>query len=121
MSSSLVPLLWFAAIIALIPVALWLLKRSPVGAMAAQGGLRSVATLALSPNQRVVTVEVGSGDDRRWLVLGVSPQSVTLLRDMAAQGEAPTLAATSGSPFAQLLGRTRNGGTPSDGARDAKA
>jgi flagellar protein FliO/FliZ len=119
MTSSLAPLLWFAAIIALIPVALWLLKRTPVGAMAAQGGLRSVATLALSPNQRVVTVEVGSGDDRRWLVLGVSPQSVTLLRDMAAQGDAPTLAAASGSTFAQLLGRTRS--TPGDGARDAKA
>ncbi len=116
MPSSLAPLLWFVAIIALIPVALWLLKRTPVGAMAAQGGLRSVATLALSPSQRVVTVEVGSGSERRWLVLGVSPQSVTLLRDMAAQGDAPTLGPTPGSAFAQLLSRTRG-----DGARDAKA
>lgn len=116
MPTSLAPLLWFAAIIALIPVALWVLKRTPVGAIGAQGGLRSVATLALSPNQRVVTVEVGSGDDRRWLVLGVTPQSVTLLRDMAAQGDAPATAAAPGSAFAQLLGRTRSGT-----ARDAGA
>ena len=108
MPTSLAPLLWFAAIIALIPVALWLLKRSPVGAMASQGGLRSVATLALSPNQRVVTIEVGAGDDRRWLVLGVTPQNVTLLREMAPQGDAPATALASGSTFSQLLGRTRN-------------
>ena len=110
MPTGLAPLLWFAAILALIPVALWLLKRSPVGALASQGGLRSVATLALSPNQRVVTIEVGAGDDRRWLVLGVTPQNVTLLRDMAPQGDAPAPAATSGSAFAQLLGRTRSAG-----------
>lgn len=120
MPSNLAPLLWFAAIIALIPVALWLLKRMPMGAMAAQGGLRSVATLALSPNQRVVTVEVGSGDERRWLVLGVSPQSVTLLRDMAAQGEAPTPGPSLAPGFAQLLSRTRRDAAR-DMARDAGA
>ncbi len=114
MPTSLAPLLWFAAIIALIPIALWLLKRTPVGAMASHGGLRSVATLALSPNQRVVTIEVGAGDARRWLVLGVTPQNVTLLRDMAPQGDAPAPASTPGSAFAQLLGRTRG-----DGARHA--
>ena len=116
MPSNLAPLLWFAAIIALIPVALWLLKRTPMGAMAAQGGLRSVATLALSPNQRVVTVEVGSGDERRWLVLGVSPQSVTLLRDMAAQGEPPAAQSAYGASFAQILGRAGR-----DAARDGGA
>ena len=116
MPTGLAPLLWFAAILALIPIALWLLKRSPVGALASQGGLRSVATLALSPNQRVVTIEVGSGDDRRWLVLGVTPQNVTLLRDMAPQGDAPTLAATPGSAFAQLLGRTRGTGVRHGGS-----
>ncbi len=107
MPTSLAPLLWFAAIIALIPAMLWLLKRSPAGRLASHGGLRNVATLALSPNQRVVTVEVGSGADRRWLVLGVTPQNVTLLREMAPQDEAPAAVAASGSSFAQLLGRSR--------------
>ena len=87
MPTSLAPLLWFAAIIALIPVALWLLKRSPAGRLASHGGLRNVATLALSPNQRVVTVEVGPPGDRKWLVLGVTAQSITLLHSLAGVPE----------------------------------
>ncbi|HMN77999.1 MAG TPA: flagellar biosynthetic protein FliO [Burkholderiaceae bacterium] len=120
MPSSLAPLLWFAAIIALIPVALWLLKRSPAGAMAMHGELRSVATLALSPNQRIVTIEVGSGADRRWLVLGVTPQNVTLLHEMPPQADAPAAVAAPGSSFAQLLGRSR-GGAARDGGRPGRA
>ena len=116
MPTSVAPLLWFAAIIALIPLALWLLKRTPVGGMAAQGVLRSVAVLPLSPQQRIVTVEVGRGDERRWLVLGVSPQSVTLLRDMAAQGEPPAAQSAQGASFAQILGRAGR-----DAARDGGA
>ena len=111
-ANSLAPLLWFAAIIVAIPVALWLLKRTPVGALSAQGPLRSVAVLALSPNQRIVTVEVGRGDDRRWLVLGVTPQSITALHEMAPEpgAEAGTPAAP---PFANLLARRlRPGSTP---------
>ena len=111
MPSSLAPLLWFAAIIALIPVALWLLKRTPVGGMATQGVLRSVAVLPLSPSQRIVTVEVGRGAERRWLVLGVTPGSITTLHDMAPQGDAASADAAPGAaavaPFAQLLARLR--------------
>jgi len=108
MPSSLTPLLWFGAIVALIPVALWLLKRTPVGGIAAQGVLRSVAVLPLSPSQRIVTVEVGRGADRRWLVLGITPQSIATLHDMAPLDEAPPPAtAASASPFAQVFGRLR--------------
>jgi flagellar protein FliO/FliZ len=110
MPTSLAPLLWFAAIIALIPIALWLLKRTPVGSLGAPGTLRSVAALALSPTQRVMTIEVGEGDQRRWLVLGVTPQSVTLLRDMPPQGDALAPGAVPATPFAQLLGRLRTQG-----------
>jgi flagellar protein FliO/FliZ len=106
--ASLAPLLWFAAIIVAIPVVLWLLKRTPVGAAASQGSLRSVAVLALSPTQRIVTVEVGSGDERRWLVLGVTPQSINTLHQMAPQPGAD-LAAAAPSPFAATLARLRGG------------
>ena len=41
-------LLWFVAIVALIPVALWLLKRTPLGGAGGAGVMRSVATLPLS-------------------------------------------------------------------------
>ena len=113
MPSNVSPLLWFAAIVVLIPAALWLLKRTPAGGAAAGvAGLRSVGALPLSPTQRIVAVEVGSGDARRWLVLGVTAQSITTLHTMAPQdGALP--AASSSTPFgghlsfAQLLGRLR--------------
>lgn len=100
MNNSLLPLLWFVAIIALIPLALWLLKRTPLGSGAAQGQMRSVAVLPLSPNQRIITVEVGQGEDRRWLVLGVTPQQISTLHVMPPQAEAPSAPA---APFAQQL------------------
>jgi flagellar protein FliO/FliZ len=114
MASSLAPLLWFAAIVALIPVALWLLKRTPVGEMAAHGVLRSVAVLPLSASQRIVTVEVGRGDERRWLVLGITPQSITTLHAMAPQGDAPPPEAAPAATFAQLYGRLRHRNAPGE-------
>ncbi|MEO5733788.1 MAG: flagellar biosynthetic protein FliO, partial [Rubrivivax sp.] len=92
---------------------------------------RTVASLTLSGQQRVVTVEVGSGDARTWLVLGVSPQGIQTLHALpmaalpvidtasagATTGPGPHLAtAAFGSqpspvtpvampPFAQMLSR----------------
>ena len=112
-SNGLSSLLWFIAIVAMIPVALWLLKRTPMGGGASGGVMRSVAALPLSANQRIVTVEVGQGDERRWLVLGVTAQSITTLHTMAPQAEAPGAAMPAGPAFAQLLGKFRQG--PVDG------
>ncbi|MBC7728529.1 MAG: flagellar biosynthetic protein FliO, partial [Microbacteriaceae bacterium] len=78
-SSLLGPLAAFVLILALIPTALWLLKRTPLGGAGSGHGMRLVATLPLAPNQRIVTVEVGQGDDRRWLVLGVTPAGINTL------------------------------------------
>ena len=100
-------LLWFIAIIAMIPAALWLLKRTPMGGGAGHGAMRSVAALPLSANQRIVTVEVGQGDARRWLVLGVTAQSITTLHTMEPQAEAPAAAASAAPAFAQLLAKLR--------------
>ena len=83
--SAFTSLLWFIAILALSPAALWLLKRSPAGGATMQGALRTVAVLPLSPSQRLVTVEVGRGEARRWLVLGVTGQQITTLHEMAPQ------------------------------------
>ena len=107
-------LLWFVAIIAAIPCLLWLLKRTPLGGggggAGRAGAPRAVAVLPLSAQQKLVTVEVGQGDERLWLVLGVSPQGIRTLHTMAAQtaptdtgGPTPPPAAT----FAQLLSRLR--------------
>jgi len=103
MGSTFGSLLAFVAIVALIPLALWLLKRTPIGGGAAHGVMRTVAMLPISANQRLLTVEVGSGDDRRWLVLGVTNAGIQTLHTMAPQAM-PT-AATPHNAFAQLLAR----------------
>ncbi len=105
-SSALGPIAAFVLILALIPAALWLLKRTPMGGAGAHGLMRVVAALPLSPSQRLVTVEVGSGDERRWLVLGVSPGAIATLHSMAPQAE-PAAAAPAAPSFAQLLGRVK--------------
>jgi flagellar protein FliO/FliZ len=108
----------FIAILILIPAVLWLLKRTPMGVAASQGHMRLVATLPLAPNQRIVTVEVGQGDERKWLVLGVTAGGITTLHTLPPQGEAPTLPQHALS-FAQLLARTKAtaSGKEPDGAR----
>ena len=108
-SNGLGSLLWFIAIVALIPASLWFLKRTPLGGGAGAGVMKSVASLPLSTSQRIVTVEVGTGEERRWLVLGVTPSSITTLHSMAAQSieAAPGNAATVHPAFAQILGRFR--------------
>jgi flagellar protein FliO/FliZ len=88
-SGGLSSLIWFIAIVALIPVALWLLKRTPMGGGGGQGVLRSVAVLPLSTSQRIVTVEVGQGESRRWLVLGVTAQAITTLHTMEPVSQDP--------------------------------
>ena len=120
MTSTLGPLLAFVLILALIPAALWLLKRSPLGGASGNSGLRLVGALALSPNQRLVTVEVGSGDDRRWLVLGVSSAGIQTLHSLPPQAEsAAQPASKSLAGFAQLLQRQRAAQTPTATATGA--
>jgi flagellar protein FliO/FliZ len=105
MSSGIAPLLWFAGIVGLIPLALWLLKRTPMGGAGANGVLRSVAVLPMSPSQRIVTVEVGCGEQRKWLVLGVTAQTISTLHCMEPLDHGPDAPQTPASPFSQLLGR----------------
>jgi flagellar protein FliO/FliZ len=106
MNGSIMSLLWFVAIVAMIPVALWLVKRSPMGASLGAAGAapaRAVASLAIGAQQRVVTIEVGEGEERRWLVLGVTAQQITTLHTLAAP-PVPTDGATVATPgFGALL------------------
>jgi flagellar protein FliO/FliZ len=113
----LAPLASFALVIVLIPAVLWLLKRTPMGGAAQGQAMRSVAVLPLSTSQRVVTVEVGSGNDRRWLVLGVTPNSINTLYTMAAQGDTPLPAPAAQAAFGDLLARLRGQAKDDAGAR----
>jgi flagellar protein FliO/FliZ len=107
MTSGLSGLFWFVAILAAIPLALWFLKRTPMGMAAGSGGMRQVSALPISASQRIVTVEVGKGDHRCWLVLGVTPNSINTLHTMLPQDEAAAPLPTPTTAFAQLLSRLK--------------
>jgi len=110
-------LLWFVAVLAAIPLVLWLLKRTPLGGAGAggPGAPRTVAVLPISPSQRLVTVEVGQGEERLWLVLGVTPQSIRTLHTMTPQAGAPAAPPPPAQAFSQLLGRLRTGDNKNGG------
>ena len=125
MPAGLSSLLWFIAILALIPATLWFLKRTPLGGAGGAGVMKSIASLPLSTSQRIVTIEVGNGDERRWLVLGITPSSITTLHSMAPQAVEPAAGAASPGAvadvhpaFAQILGRLRR--PASGGGSDAR-
>ena len=104
-TSSWLPALWLLAILALIPAALWLLKRSPLPLGGLQPGLRVVGVTSLGPGQRLLTVELGEGESRRWLLLGATAQHINLLTELPPQ-ELPVPERVS---FAKLLQRARGG------------
>jgi len=88
MPSSGLTVLWFLGIVALIPLTLWALKRSGLatGSLGgAQALIKPIGQFNIGPGQRVLTIEVGSGDERTWLVLGVTAQHISTLHTMAPQ------------------------------------
>jgi flagellar protein FliO/FliZ len=78
------PLLSFIAVVAMIPLALWLLKRSSLGGRSAAGPLKLVSVLPLSAAQKLVVIEANSAGQTQWLVLGVTAQSIQTLHTMPA-------------------------------------
>ena len=120
MTASLMPLLAFLIVIAMIPVALWLMKRAGIGGASGPAGsvLRHVSQLSLGTSQRVTVVEIAVGAERHWLVLGVTGERVTQL----ASYPAPDIAAAPSAPahtaaVNQLIARWR-GATGAQGGRD---
>ena len=100
-------LLWLMLVIAAIPAVLWFVKRSPLGQQQAVGTARLVSVLPLSTSQRVVTVEVGRGDQRLWLVLGVTPQSIQNLHVMSPQDDGPAPLSSPAATLGPLMQRLR--------------
>ncbi len=112
MHSTGLTVVWFLVIIALIPLSLWMLKRSGIvtgGGTGALSNVRPVSQFNLGPGQRVVTVEVGTGEQRTWLVLGVTAQSITTLHTMAPEADLPAPVAGPATAFASLLRRSGTG------------
>ena len=107
MSAGLAPWIWLLAMVVIIPAALWLLRRAMGPRPDAAGAMRTVAQLPLSASQRLLAVEVGSAEGRRWLILGVTPSTISLLSTLEPPpGVQSTVAqdpASPGSGFARLL------------------
>jgi flagellar protein FliO/FliZ len=97
---SLLPmLLALVFVLALIPLAMWGLKRLNPSQGQGAAGLRVVAQLSLGPRERVVVLEAGD----RWLLLGVTGASINRLGTLP-KGEAPV---TTHPAFARLLDAAR--------------
>lgn len=89
MSQTLVTVAFFVLALAMVPMAIkWLQARSSGSGMALGAGSRVISAVAVGPNQRVVTVEIGPAEARTWLVLGVTPQSISCLHHMSAAPDA---------------------------------
>lgn len=104
---------WMLVVVAAIPATLWFLRRTPLGTPPVPGAVRAVAVLPLSSSQRLVTVEVGRGEHRLWLVLGVTPQAISHLHTLVPQddglGPTPSPSAMVG-PLMQRLRRNGSDG-----------
>jgi flagellar protein FliO/FliZ len=84
MTQTLVSVVLFVILLALVPFALkWVQGRTAGGIGSASSASRIVSALAVGPHQRVVTVEVGPEGARTWLTLGVTAQSITCLHAAA--------------------------------------
>jgi flagellar protein FliO/FliZ len=108
MSQGLWPLLAFMGVVLAIPVVLALLRRTPLGRAGTQGPVRLVAVLPLAPQQKLLTVEVGQGEHRQWLVLGATATQINLLHTLPAQ-PLPEAGAPGGGFAAQLAQRLAGG------------
>ncbi|MFN9771203.1 MAG: flagellar biosynthetic protein FliO [Burkholderiales bacterium] len=107
----------FVAVVALIPAALWVLKRLQTGAGRSGRAVTLVGGLNLGPRERIAIVEA---EGRRWM-LGVTGQSISLLAELErpdpsdpASQAAPTspsgAPAFPPNPFAQMLDRLKRHG-----------
>jgi flagellar protein FliO/FliZ len=88
----------FVAVVALIPVALWVLKRLQSGAGRPGRVVTLVGGLTLGPRERIAIVEA---EGRRWM-LGVTGQSISLLAELERPD--PSAAAPQAAPAAPAAG-----------------
>ncbi|MBP7661694.1 MAG: flagellar biosynthetic protein FliO [Burkholderiaceae bacterium] len=112
MTASLVPsLLAFIAVIAMIPVALWLMKRAQVLRPGAAGPLSIVAGLSMGPRDRIAVIHAGG----RYLVVGITAQQMTLLAQLEQWPGSPS----SGAALAAVAGIGPDASSAPAGSPDA--
>ncbi len=86
MTQTLLTVAAFVLLLAMVPMGVkWLQARSGGIGPALGMGSKVLSAVAVGPQQRVVTVEVGPAHARVCLVLGVTAQSVSCLHTLPAQ------------------------------------
>lgn len=99
MASTAWSVLMLLVVLALIPLVLWTLKKVQTFRPGGARALELAAQLPLGARERVVVVRLGA----RLLVLGVTPQQVSLLAEADPADLPPAGAAASHPGFASLL------------------
>lgn len=90
MTQSLLLIVIFIGLLACMPMAVnRLKKRYGLTQLGPTHDSRLVSVLAVGPQQKVVTVEVGPPEAKVWLVLGVTAQSVNHLHTMPPGAAVP--------------------------------
>ncbi|APW36652.1 flagellar biosynthesis protein FliO [Rhodoferax koreense] len=80
LSQTLLMVVAFVALLAMVPWAIkWIQRRAAGAHNLAGANSRVISAVAVGPQQRVVTVEVGPEGARTWLVLGVTAQNINCL------------------------------------------
>jgi len=104
MNQALISVVVFVALLAMVPFGVkWLAQRRQLTGGAPLATSKLVSVLAVGPQQRVVTVEVGPPEARVWLVLGVTAQSINTLHTLHAASAPPA-----SSAFAAVLADTHD-------------
>lgn len=85
---------FFVLLLSLLPWGLKWLQRRVTGGLSGAALTRIVSAVAVGPQQRVVTVEVGPEGARTWLTLGVTAQTITCLHTAAVRPAAAPTAIT---------------------------
>lgn len=98
MGQTLLVVVLFVALLSMVPWAIkWMQRRIGVGLPSNVSGSRLISVVAVGPQQKVVTVEVGPDNARTWLVLGVTAQNITCLHSAPLAASAPSYAAVASS------------------------
>ncbi|MDB5893450.1 MAG: flagellar biosynthesis protein FliO [Rhodoferax sp.] len=95
LSQTLLLVVVFVMLMAMLPWAIkWVQRRAAGGTTVAGLESRVISAVAVGPQQRVVTVEVGPEGARTWLVLGVTAQHINCLFTQPVGGQLPGDAAS---------------------------
>ncbi len=100
-------ILALAFVLALIPLAVWVMKKLGAAqpALAQAAGLKIVTQLPLGARERVVVLEAGD----RWLLLGVTTGAINRIGTLPKPAGDASTAPPSATAFRQLLQQIRAG------------